>query len=174
VTAAGLAPDWRARGGSSIVMTGMTIAASAASVWEGLMFYEQVPGRPPLHLRLLLPSPKRAERGRSIVGAETRCLYEKGHLLKRVTGIELGRSYGFDIVEQDLAIGSGIRLMGGGYTLRELPDGTTRLGIETRYVSPSRPRWLWSRVEAAVCHAFHRHILGAMRRTLEARGSTRR
>ena len=91
-----------------------------------------------------------------------------------MTGIELGRSYGFDIVEQDLAIGSGIRLMGGGYTLRELPDGTTRLGIETRYVSPSRPRWLWSRVEAAVCHAFHRHILGAMRRTLEARGSVPR
>ena len=70
-----------------------------------------------------------------------------------------------------LAIGRGIRLTGGSYTLRRAPNGTTRIGLETLFVSPVRPRWLWGRVEAAVCHAFHRHILGAMRRELESRGS---
>ena len=73
-----------------------------------------------------------------------------------------------------LAIGRGIRLTGGSYTLLELPDGSTRIELETRYVSSVRPRWLWRRIEAAVCHAFHRHILGAMRRELEAQGSRAR
>jgi hypothetical protein len=136
-------------------------------VWDKLMFYEQIPLRPPLHLRLLLPAPMRAEGRRSAVGDETRCVYDKGHLLKRVTRIDPWRHYGFDVVEQELAIGRGIRLTGGSYTLLELPDGSTRIGLETRYVSSVRLRSL-RMVEAAVCHAFHRHILGAMRRELEA------
>jgi hypothetical protein len=148
----------------------MTCSASPGQVWDGLMFYEQIPRRPPLHLRLLLPGPMRAEGRRSIVGDETLCVYDRGHLLKRVTRIEPRHHYGFDVVEQDLAIGRGVRLTGGSYTLRELPDGSTRIGLETLYVSPVRPRWLWGRVEAAVCHAFHRHILGAMRRAVESRG----
>ena len=137
------------------------------------MFYEQIPFPPPLHLRLLLPTPMRAEGRWSAVGDETRCIYDKGHLLKRVTRIDPWRRYGFDVVEQKLAIGSGIRLTGGSYTLLALPDGSTRIGLETRYVSSVRPRWLGRRVEAAVCHAFHRHILGAMRRELESRSKSR-
>jgi hypothetical protein len=131
------------------------------------MFYEQIPLPPPLHLRLLLPAPMRAEGRRSAVGDETKCVYDKGHLLKRVTRIDPWRHYGFDVVEQELVIGRGIRLTGGSYTLLELPDGSTRIGLETRYVSSVRLRML-RRVEAAVCHAFHRHILGAMRRELES------
>ncbi len=33
---------------------------------------------------------------------------------------------------------------------------------------------LWRRIEAAVCHAFHRHLLGAMRREVEPRRSAAR
>ncbi len=155
-----------ARGPTSIV-TGMRFFASPGQVWDGLMFYEQIERRPPLHLRLLLPAPMRAEGRRSAVGDETRCIYDKGHLLKRLTRIAPWRQCGFDIVEQNLAIGGGIRLTGGSYTLLELPGGSTRIELETRYVSSVRPRWLWRRIEAAVCHAFHRHILGAMRREVE-------
>jgi len=133
------------------------------------MYYEQIPFLPPLHLRLLLPAPKRTEGRRSAVGDETRCVYDRGHLLKRVTRIDPSRHYGFDVVEQELAIGGGIRLMGGSYTLLELPDGSTRIALETRYESCVRPRWLGRLAEAAVCHAFHRYILGAMRRRLESR-----
>jgi hypothetical protein len=157
---------------STSVVTGVRVAASPGRVWDGLMFYEQIPRRPPLHLRLLLPSPIGAEGRRSVVGDETRCVYANGHLLKRVTRVDPGRHYGFDVVEQELAIASGIRLTGGSYTLLELPDGSTRIGLETRYVSCVRPRWLWKRIEAAVCHAFHRHILAAMRDEVEARWST--
>ena len=157
--------------GSTSIVTAMRLSASPQQVWDSLVFYEQIPLPPPIHLRLLLPAPMRSEGRWSAVGDETRCVYDKGHLLKRVARIDPWRHYGFDVVEQKLSIGSGIRLTGGSYTLLALPDGSTRIGLETRYVSSARPRWLQRRIEAAVCHAFHRHILGAMRRELESRGS---
>lgn len=153
------------------VMTAMRFAAPAERVWDGLMFYEQILRRPPLLLRLLLPTPLRAEGSRSVVGDETRCVYEGGHLVKRVIRIEPGRHYGFDVVEQSLRIGPGIRLLGGAYRLVDLPDGKTRLELTTRYASSRRPGWLWRPIEAAVCHVFHRHLLGAMRRAAEAHGA---
>ncbi len=151
------------------VTTGMRICAPAEEVWNGLMFYEQISSRPPIHLRLSLPVPLRAQGQCSAVGDETRCLYERGHLLKRATRIDPARHYGFEVIEQELAIGRGVRLLGGGYTLRALEDGSTRIELETRYLSPRRPRWLWRPIEAAICHAFHRYILTAMRRDVEAR-----
>jgi hypothetical protein len=165
-----IAPAAGAPRPTSIVTT-MRLSASPRQVWERLMFYEQVQLPLPLPLRLLLPAPMRSEGRWSAVGDETRCVYDKGHLLKRVTRIDPCRHYGFDVVEQDLALGAGIRLKGGSYTLLALPDGSTRIGLETRYLGFARPRWLGRRVEAAVCHAFHRYILGAMRSELESRGS---
>ena len=69
------------------VVTSMTFAAPPADVWEGLLFYEEIGGRPPTHLRLLLPVPIRTEGKVSEVGGEAMCFYERGHLLKRVTRI---------------------------------------------------------------------------------------
>lgn len=150
------------------IVTRMRFAASPERAWEGLVFYEQIAERPPLHLRLLLPRPIRTEGCKSEVGDEVRCVYEGGFLLKRVTRIDRGRHYGFEVGEQRLAVGGGMRLSGGAYTLRELPDGSTEMALETRYASPRRPRWLWRSIEAAICHTFHRHILGAIRRNVES------
>ena len=55
--------------------------------------------------------------------------------------------------------------------LLALPGGSTRLEIETRYDRSWRPRWLGRRIEAAVCHAFHRYLLGALRRRVESHAS---
>jgi hypothetical protein len=151
------------------VVTRMKFAASPEQAWQVLMFYEQIEERPPLHLRLLLPLPIRTEGRKSEVADEARCVYQGGHLLKRVTQVDPGCYYGFEVVEQHLRVGSGIRLLGGGYRLRELMGGRTEIALETRYVSPRRPHWLWKPIEAAVCHMFHRHILGAMRRNLGSR-----
>ena len=145
------------------VVTGMRLSASPAETWDRLLFFEEIPRRPPLYLRLLLPAPLRTEGRRSEVGDETRCVYEQGYLVKRVTRVDHRRHYGFAVVEQSLAIGGGIRLTGGTYTLRELPSGGTRLELETRYQRSRRPEWLWRRVEKAVCHAFHRYLLGSIR-----------
>ena len=90
----------------------MNFAASPEQVWGGLMFYEQIEEPPPLHLRLLLPMPIRTEGSKSAVGDEAMCLYEGGHLLKRVTQIDPCRHYGFEVVEQNLAVGGGMIAVG--------------------------------------------------------------
>ena len=154
---------------STSIVTRMKFAASPEQVWRGLMFYEQIEEPPPLHLRLLLPMPIRTDGSKSAIGDEAMCLYEGGHLRKRVTQIDPCRHYGFEVVEQNLAVGGGLMLSGGCYTLRELPGRRTEVAITTRYVSRKRPGWMWKPIEATVCHLFHRHLLGAMRRKIESR-----
>ncbi len=151
------------------VITKMMFAASPAQAWDGLMFFEEIERTPPLHLRLLLPVPIRTEGSKSKVGDEARCLYRGGHLIKRIIRIDLGRSYEFAVVEQDLAIGGGMKLAGGGYKLREVAADRTEVTLATRYFSPRRPRWVWRSIERMVCHLFHRHILAAMRLKVEPR-----
>jgi hypothetical protein len=150
------------------VVTRINLSAQPEEVWKGLMFYEQIEKRPALLLRLALPVPMRTEGGKWEVGNEVKCHYLGGHLLKRVTQITRGRNYAFEIIEQHLTIGGGIRLLGGSYTLCECAEGRTQVALNTWYLSPNRPRWLWERTEAAVCHSFHRYILSAMRDNLQS------
>ena len=150
------------------ILTRMAFAAPPERVWSEMMFYEQIEERPPLLLRLLLPVPIATEKVKLNVGEVVRCSYQGGHLLKRITEIDPQRYYGFDVVEQSLAIGGGLTLSGGCYTLRELPGGGTEVAVTTRYLSGRRPGWFWKPIEAAVCHLFHRHLLAAMRRKVES------
>jgi hypothetical protein len=152
----------------SSIVTRMNFDASPEQVWKGLLFYEEIGRPPPTHLRLLLPVPIRTEGKVSEVGGEAMCLYEGGHLLKRVTRIERGHFYEFEVAEQALTVGGGMRLSGGRYTLRELPDGLTEVAVETRYTSTKWPRWFWRPLERMVCHWFHRYLLGSMRRAIES------
>jgi hypothetical protein len=154
---------------STAIITRMKLAAPLDEAWRRLMFYEQIAERPPFLLRLLLPIPIESVGRKSKVGDEVQCLYERGSLRKRVTAVDHERRYEFDVVEQDLALGGGMKLIGGSYEMRRLADGSTEVALETRYVSPKRPRWLWKHIEAAVCHAFHRHILRSMRSALDVR-----
>jgi hypothetical protein len=145
------------------IVTRMDVAGPRDAVWDHLMFYEEIRERPPLYLRLLLPVPLRTEGRKSRVGDEAKCVYASGYLVKRVTRLDHGRCYEFDVAEQALRIGGSMRLQSGSYTLRALPDGRTSVMLETRYASAKRPQWLWRRIEALVCHAFHRYILSVIR-----------
>jgi len=149
------------------VVTRARIGAAPGAVWDALLFYEQIEQRPPLLLRLLLPEPRGTEGNKSRVGDEARCLYASGHLLKRVTGLRPPLFYGFEVAEQRLELGFGIRLAGGSYTLRALPGEGSELALSTRYRGGARPRRLLGPVERAVCHAFHRHLLRAIARRVE-------
>ncbi len=153
---------------STSIRTRITFAVTPERVWGGLMFYEQIEHCPALHLRLLLPVPIRTEKVKSTVSEVVKCCYEGGHLLKRLEKIDPHRHYGFDVIEQTLAIGGGLTLSGGDYTLRELPGGNTEVAVTTRYLGGRRPDWFWKPIEAAVCHMFHRHLLAAMRRKVES------
>lgn len=154
---------------SVAVVTCQNFSAPPESVWDALMFYEEIAERPSFLLRLLLPVPLGTEGRKSEVGGEVTCRYRDGYLLKRVTQITPGRHYAFEVVEQDLALGRGIKLLGGDYTLRELSKGRTRVALTTRYASPHQPRWLCKWIEAMICHLFHRHILRALRSNLRLR-----
>ncbi len=160
-------PGAPAQVGLEEVSTSLPIRATSDRVWRALLFYEQLESAPPLLLRLLLPVPLGTTGTKEAVGDEARCLYRSGHLVKRVTGIEEGRRYQFAVVEQRLAIGGGVRLHGGSYALSPRGDGGTDLRALTRYTTARAPRWLWRRIEAAVCHAFHRHLLRAIARSAE-------
>jgi hypothetical protein len=127
---------------ASIVVTRIQVDAPAEKLWERLLFYEQIDRRPPLHLRLLLPVPITTVGSKSQVGDQARCLYHGGYLVKRVTELEPPRRYAFEVVEQDLDVGGGLRLSGGEYVLRGLSTKRVELEISTRYVSPKSPRWL--------------------------------
>ena len=116
------------------IVTGTTLASSVEGAWGGLMLYEQIPGRPPWPLRMLLPEPRGTEGSGSAVGNEVLCVYEGGFLRKRVTRVDPGRRYDFEVVEQRLTIAGGIRLVGGSYSLRAITEGSTRVELETRYV----------------------------------------
>ena len=150
------------------ITTRMAFHHPRDKVWNGLLFYEEIGTRPPAHLRLLLPMPIRTEGKVSEVGSEAKCLYEGGHLLKRITRVEPGQCYEFEITEQSISVGGSMRLSGGGYSLRELPDGTTEVAVETRYSSTKWPRWFWRPLEGMVCHWFHRYLLGSIRRKIES------
>ena len=149
------------------VATAAVLSAPVPSVWRALVFYEQLDARPSWLLRLLLPIPVRTERGAWIAGAETRCLYEKGWIVKRLTRVEPPSRCEFDVVGQRLELAGGIRLVGGRYELSEETGSRTRLRLETRYEGAARPRRLWRPIEAAVCGMFHRHIVESLRRGLE-------
>jgi hypothetical protein len=144
------------------VTTRKVVAGDPETVWQRLLFYEELAKPPSWILRALLPIPVRTEGEKSRIGGAVTCHYAKGHLVKRVTMVERARRLAFEISEQRLRIRGGIHLDGGSYGLRCLRDGRTEITLETRYRSPNFPHWFWGRVEALLCHEFHRSILNAM------------
>jgi hypothetical protein len=155
----------RAAEHSASITTCQDFFAGASAVWDALMFYEEISEDRPFILRRFLPAPIGTQGCKFEVGSDVKCQYVGGHLVKRVTHIIRERSYAFEIVEQNLALGQ-IRLLGGDYTLHILSEDCTRVALATRYASPNCPRWLFARLEAAVCHSFHHYILSAMRSNL--------
>lgn len=154
----------------SVVSAG-PLSAAPSRVWSALAFYEQLPGMPSWLLRVVLPVPVRTDRRAWEAGVETRCVYDRGFIVKRLTRVERPHRCEFDVVQQRLDLRGGIRLVAGRYELTGRAGGTTQLELETLYVGSARPRWFWRRVEAAVCRSFHRHILESIR--LQLRGDSR-
>ena len=158
----------RCQDNAASVTTCQDFFAPADAVWDALMFYEEIAEDRPFFLRRFLPTPIGTQGCKSQVGSDVKCRYVGGHLLKRVTRIVRGHNYAFEIVEQNLALG-GITLLGGDYTLRMLSKDRTRVALATHYASPHWPRWLFRRLEAAVCHSFHHYILSAMQSNISSR-----
>jgi hypothetical protein len=149
------------------VKTVVRFNASPEAVWQGMLFYEEVPRRPTPLLRMFLPLPLRTEGDKTRVGATIACTYESGYLEKRITAAEPGRFVRFDVLVQDLGIEDCISMGEGSYDIRSETEGS-EVVLTTRYRGHLRPRWMWRPFERFLAHRLHHHILDGMRVTLEA------
>lgn len=154
---------------SEAVETALLLNATPEEVWQGILFYEEVPSRPLWLLRIFLPRPIRTEGEKTRVGAIVRCTYDSGYLLKRITAIEPAHLIRFDVLEQRLGVEDCVSMSQGSYEIRATRDGSQAV-LTTHYRSRLRPRRLWRPLERYLAHRLHRHILDGMRATLPARG----
>jgi hypothetical protein len=126
------------------------------------MFYEEVPGRPRLLLRLLLPVPLGTSKSGLSPGVTVQCTYSGGrHLTKRIIAVEAPSIVRFEVLEQHLGIEHCLTTVGGSYHIRPAEAGA-EVGLTTAYRGHLRPRWLWRTLERRLAHALHEHILRGM------------
>lgn len=150
---------------SEAVATVVRFDATPEAVWQGILFYEEVPRRPLWFLRVFLPRPVRTEGRKTEVGALIRCTYDGGLLIKRITAVEPARLVRFEVLEQRLGVDDCVSMGEGSYEIRRDGDGS-EVVLTTWYRGHLRPRWLWRPLERYLGHAVHRHILEGMRATL--------
>ncbi|MEO8304881.1 MAG: SRPBCC family protein [Betaproteobacteria bacterium] len=130
-------------------------------VWQRMVFYEEVPHRPPLMLRVFLPTPVKTQGNGRNVGATVECTYSRGSLIKRITVLDRPGLVRFEVIEQRLGVERCVTTVEGSYELRADGDGT-EVALTTRYRGHLRPRWLLRPFERLLAHQLHRHILGGM------------
>ena len=143
-----------------VVTTTARFDAPPDDVWQRMLFYEDVPQRPSLLLRLLLPTPVRTQ-GSKEVGTVVACTYSRGGLTKRITVLEPPRLVRFEVLEQHLGVERCMTTVEGSYEFRAEGPGT-RVALTTQYHGHLRPRRLWRPLERLLAHQLHRHILDGM------------
>ncbi len=158
---------------TEIVATSVHFHASPETVWQQMLSYEEVPVRPPLLLRVLLPHPVRTEGDKTCVGASVQCRYKGGEMVKRIKVVEPPRLVQFEVTEQHLGIEGCVTTLGGSYELRSRGD-QTEVVLTTNYRGHLRPRYFWRPFERFLAHELHRHILGGMRASLPRARSSKR
>jgi hypothetical protein len=145
------------------VTTRARFEAPPEDVWQTMMFYEEVPHRPSLLLRMLLPSPMKTQGGSAKgLGATVECSYSRGSLRKRITVLQNPSLVRFEVIEQNLGIERCVTTVGGSYEIRRSGRGS-EIALTTKYRGHLRPRWLWRPLERLLAHRLHRHILAGMR-----------
>ncbi len=143
------------------VTTRARFATPPDDVWQRMMFYEEVPHRPPLLLRIFLPSPVKTQSDGKEVGTTVECTYSRGKLLKRITALDRPRLVRFEVLEQHLGVERCVETVEGAYEIRAEGSGS-EVALTTTYRGHLRPRRLWRPFERLLAHQLHRHILGGM------------
>ena len=147
------------------VATSIFFHANPKTVWQRMLSYEEVPVRPPIILRTLLPLPLRTEGDKMCLGAAVQCLYGGGDLVKQITTAEPPHLLAFEVTHQRLGIESCVMAIGGSYQIR--PYGAqTEIVLTTNYQACRNRATFSALVEQSLAHSFHRHILEGMRDSL--------
>jgi hypothetical protein len=147
------------------ISTEASFPLPAEKICERILLYEEVPGRPGLFLRLLLPLPLRSEGSKSETGSLVRCIYSGGHLVKRITNVQTGQLVAFEVLEQELGIEGFATLEGGSYRILKR-GASSGVVLTTRYCGHLRPRWLWRTLERWLARGVHERILQGMKCSL--------
>jgi hypothetical protein len=142
---------------SEAVATRAHFNASPETVWNRIIFYEEVPERPPFLLRTLLSHPLRTEGDKTRVGETVRCAYRGGYLVKRITTVDPPHFLKFDVIEQCLGIEGCILTLGGSYQIHACGSAADVV-LVTNYHAYLRPRYLWRPLEARLVSQLHGHI----------------
>jgi len=158
---------------NEVIFTRVHFKASAQTVWNHLVLYEEVPGRPPFLLRTLLPHPLRTEGEKTRVGATVRCAYQGSYLVKRITAVEPPHLLRFEVVEQHLGIEDCVLTQSGSYEIHACGEAADMV-LVTNYQAYLRPRYLWRPLEALLVSQLHRHILRGINTALLASNPLRR
>ncbi|MBU6413171.1 MAG: SRPBCC family protein [Planctomycetes bacterium] len=140
------------------VVTRVEIAAEPDRVWDSLMYYEEVTHPPPWILRVGLARPTATEGWSRKVGETKKCLYNKGWITKRVTGVETNRTLTFDVIEQNIGYERDVRLTGGSFELEPMAGGGTRLVMKTAYRPLLGPRFGWAWAEHLAVGILHEYV----------------
>ena len=152
----------------AFVETRAVFSASLERSWDSIVFYEQLEHEPPFLLRLALPLPVGTTGGKAEVGDTSRCVYENGYLVKKITRREEGRLLGFRIIEQKLHFEHDLELREGSFRIEQgSGPGTTVVTLTTTYRCLTYPAFIWQPAETLVLHTLHGHVLEGMRANAE-------
>ncbi len=146
------------------IRTERVIETSPETLWSSLLFYEEVRQPAPLIARIGIPRPLYT---RGIVRAEgdvKTCVYDKGHLVKRIARYEPLRILTFQVIEQVGVEERSVQLRGGSFRFSPAGPGRTRVVLTTQYLPKLQARAMWQPWERAVVSALHDHVLDEMTR----------
>lgn len=144
-----------------VAITKAGFEAPPEEVWQKMVFYEEVSHRPPLLLRMFLPSPMKTQGNGKRVGTTVECSYSRGSLKKRITVLERPRLVRFRVIEQHIGIERCVTTVEGSYEIRG-NGSSSEVALTTKYRGHLRPRWLWRPLERLIAHQLHCHILAGM------------
>lgn len=139
------------------VVTQIEVPGKSQDVFEKLHFYEGSELTPPRILKIALPNPLRVEGNMFEEGAIVKCLYEEGHLVKKMTSVEENKLVAFDVIKQVNIEDRSVRLISGKISLEESGDKVI-VTMTTRYVPKLGARLLWRQSERLIVKALHEHI----------------
>jgi hypothetical protein len=141
------------------VRTERILPFESGQVWDSLVFYEEVRHEPPLLARIGLPHPLYTSGEIVAVGDTTKCVYNKGYLVKRITEYRPGELLSFEVVEQQGIEDRSVRLVSGSFEFERIAHGRTRVTLTTVYEPLLSARPVWRPFEIKIARALHDHVL---------------
>ena len=96
------------------------------------------------------------------VGDVSKCVYDKGYLVKEVTDVQLNEKHAFlefDVIEQVNIEDRAVELKTGSFNIKKKNQIMTNVKLKTTYKPLMTPRWIWRPFEKATARSLHNHVL---------------